>query len=116
MQFTRRKIVFISVFSIIFVVFSCVNMYAFGMSYERNLPDVDTDKAFGNMTSMCVPPDTDKSERFEPLPDFRLNRVSNVFEGFRSDKDFSYNIKEYSDKNINIKDGQGFGSFVVMRC
>ena len=91
-------------------------MYAFHLSYEEALPEVKGDSSFGNMTSMCLPPDTDKNERFEPLPDFRLNRVGNVFEAIAYDKDFSDSIKEYSDNNMNIKDGQGINNVVVMRC
>ncbi len=91
-------------------------MYAFQLSYERALPDVEADSVFRNMTSMCVPPDTDRGEKFEPLPDFRLNRVGNLFECTGDDKDLLDDIKEYSDKNINIKDGQGINCFVVMRC
>ncbi len=118
MLFTRRKIIFISAFALFFIMFSCVNMYAFHLSYEKASPETEADKAFGSMTSMCVPPDTDRNEKFEPLPDLyvRGNRVSSFFSSFGADKGFTDNSKEYSDKNINIKDSAFIKSFCVMRC
>lgn len=118
MQFTRREINFICIFILFFLMFSCVNMYALMLPYERALPDVDAEKVVSHMTSMCVPPDTDKNERFEPSPDIhiRVSRTGGFLSGLLSDKGFLCNTKEYSDKNISIKEGEGFKSLGVMRC
>ncbi len=122
-MFTRRKMAFICLITVFFVISACVNSYATQISALDEVPDgkkaVSTE-SFG-ASAMCIPPETDSSERNEKLENstdiyIRFNRAdSMIFSNCISQAD-CFGIKNNSDKNINIKKGESLTGWVIMRC